>query len=184
MLEEMSVLPALVIGIEEEGPYLNMGPITKTTVAVIQFALWIGLVPQPGIQIFRMQDLLGEACSAEDRWGPSVRKGKKNFGQPGEKGCKLKLLEKENPNLSHSYQFDAKASNTCPEPGEGSQCSSREEATRMLQGLKLLCSGDRLGELGGVQTGEEKAPGRPQSLCQYLKGLQERWTGVYVMWQQ
>ena len=38
---------------------------------------------------------------------------------------KLKLLREGNLNPSHFYQFDASASNRCPEPGEGSQVSRR-----------------------------------------------------------
>lgn len=41
--------------------------------------IFTGLAPQPGIQIFRMWDLLWENCSAGDWRGPSVRKGKKQF---------------------------------------------------------------------------------------------------------
>lgn len=43
--------------------------------------------------------------------------------QAGEEGFKLKSLEKDNLNPSNSYQFDASASNRCPEPREGSQIS-------------------------------------------------------------
>ena len=39
----------------------------------------------------------------------------------GEGGSKLKFPGERNLNPSHSYQFDASASNRCPEPGEGSQ---------------------------------------------------------------
>ncbi|GAB0207775.1 macrophage immunometabolism regulator [Grus japonensis] len=48
----------------------------------------------------------------------------------GEEGFKLKLPREGNLNPSHSYQFDASASNTYPEPGEGSQVSRRAPEVR------------------------------------------------------
>ena len=43
-------------------------------------------------------------------------------------------------------------------------------------GAPLL--GGQAERAGGVQPGEEKAPGRPSSPCQALKGLQESWGGT------
>ncbi|XP_038002323.1 IQCJ-SCHIP1 readthrough transcript protein-like isoform X2 [Motacilla alba alba] len=49
-----------------------------------------------------------------------------------------------------------------PAGGCGAAGERPEEATEMLQGLEPLCSGARLGELGGLTWGGE-APGRAQS---------------------
>ena len=39
----------------------------------------------------------------------------------------------------------------------------QRRATNMIQGMGHLLNEDRLKELGAVQPGEEKAPGRPES---------------------
>lgn len=56
------------------------------------------------------------------------RKGSASFlvGLPScEEGFKLKLPRDRNLSPSLSYQFDARASKRCPEPGEGMQVSRR-----------------------------------------------------------
>lgn len=45
--------------------------------------------------------------------------------QAAEESFKLKLAGEGNLSPPNSYQFDASASNRCPEPGEGSQVSGR-----------------------------------------------------------
>lgn len=39
----------------------------------------------------------------------------------GEEGFKIKFREDVNHSLSHSYQFDGRATKRCPEPGKASQ---------------------------------------------------------------
>uniref|UniRef100_A0A6G1RNI5 Uncharacterized protein n=1 Tax=Hypotaenidia okinawae TaxID=2861861 RepID=A0A6G1RNI5_9GRUI len=48
---------------------------------------------------------------------------------------------------------------------------------KVIRGLEHLSSRQRL-RARVVQPGEEKVPGRPQSLFQSLKGLQESWRGA------
>ena len=66
--------------------------------------------------------------------------------QAGEEGFKLEMLGEGNLNPSHSYQFDARASNRCPEPGEGTQVSRRapEEQHKGTPASKTASSGAQL----------------------------------------
>lgn len=57
---------------------------------------------------------------------------------------KIRLLGKGNLGSFHSYQFDARATNKCPEPGEGLQVGRRASAGRH----KLPSPASKLSSLG------------------------------------
>ncbi|GAB0183743.1 hypothetical protein GRJ2_000839600 [Grus japonensis] len=119
--------------------------------------------------------------------GISVRDSGVQACQASEEGFKLKLLGDNNLNQSHSYQFDASASNRCPEPGKRSQVSKRTPevqpkgipATKSASsGAQLKCLYANTHDMGSKQELETCACLQAYDLI----GITEMWWGGSYDW--
>lgn len=106
--------------------------------------------------------------------------------QVAEEGFKLILPGEGNLSPPNSYQFDASASNRCPEPGEGSQVSERahEEQHKGIAAAPASMSASSGAQLKCRYANTHTMENKQEELEMYMSaGLRFHWhRGDVVGW--